>query len=92
MTHPQTLKIDNNGRIFIPAEVRNELALQKGAVVVSWVEDGQLIIKSREAFIKHVREKYRGGSGHEVENFIQERRLEAKKEECLQPSLMPQQS
>ncbi|HET6502246.1 MAG TPA: AbrB/MazE/SpoVT family DNA-binding domain-containing protein [Amycolatopsis sp.] len=47
MTHA-TLSVNDQGRVTIPARIRQELGLKPGTSVVAYVEDGRLIVESRE--------------------------------------------
>jgi AbrB family looped-hinge helix DNA binding protein len=70
------LKLDNQGRLLIPSDIRASLGLSKGDDVVFWIEDSKLVIEGRDAFVKHLRQKYRSDSGHEVDDLLRARRDE----------------
>ncbi|MEE9446356.1 MAG: AbrB/MazE/SpoVT family DNA-binding domain-containing protein [Arenicellales bacterium] len=42
------VSVGKQGRIVIPASIRNELAISSGARLVAWVEDGKLIMESKD--------------------------------------------
>ncbi len=76
------LKLDKQGRVQIPAVLRSAIAVDSGDELVSWLEGERLVIESRATFIKRLRSRYRGGSGHEVDDFLRERRQDARLEEA----------
>ena len=42
------LSVGKQGRIVIPASLRHQLAIEPGAQLVAWVEDGRLIMESKQ--------------------------------------------
>ena len=62
-------KINQNGRIVIPAAIRQEMGLKAGESLLMEVEDGVLRIESHRARIRRIQEE------------IAERREEARREE-----------
>ncbi len=42
------LSVGKQGRIVIPAPLRQQLALKHGAQLMAWVEDGKLIMESKQ--------------------------------------------
>lgn len=42
------LSVGKQGRIVIPANLRHQLAIEPGAQLVAWVEDGRLIMESKQ--------------------------------------------
>ena len=42
------LFVGKQGRIVIPASLRHQLALEPGVQLVAWVEDGRLIMESKQ--------------------------------------------
>lgn len=42
------LSVGKQGRIVIPANLRHQLAIEPGAQLVAWVEDGRLILESKQ--------------------------------------------
>lgn len=49
-------KINDNGRIVIPAEIRKQMALASGDTLVMTLEDGTLKIESQHARVRQVQE------------------------------------
>ena len=76
-------KIDKNGRVFIPAEFRQELGLNPGDRVVVKLRDGELQILPHEVAVKRMREliaRYIPPERSLVDELIAERRAEAARE------------
>jgi AbrB family looped-hinge helix DNA binding protein len=42
------LSVGKQGRIVIPARLRHQLALEPGVQLLAWVEDGWLILESKQ--------------------------------------------
>lgn len=76
------LLIGPQGRLVIPANFRRELGLEPGSELVMWVNDGQLILETRENVKRRLRERYRGwpSDGRMSDELIKERRVEAARE------------
>ena len=75
-----TAKVESNGRIVIPAAVRETLGLVAGDEVTLLVEGDDLIVRSRRAAVRRVRERLAAarppevtGGGGEVDAFLAER-------------------
>jgi antitoxin PrlF len=54
-----TCKINDNGRIVIPVEIRRAMGLSAGDSVVLTFEDGVLRVESQQARIRQVQESLR---------------------------------
>jgi DNA-binding transcriptional regulator/RsmH inhibitor MraZ len=79
-----TVKLDGSGRILLPAKVRKQLKLEKGAVVIGRLEKEQLILWTRaealrkaQAYFSQFRKK---GDKLWSDELIEERREEARRE------------
>ena len=61
VTYPRSVssKINQNGRIVIPAAIRQEMGLKAGESLLMEVEDGVLRIESHRARIRRVSESLR---------------------------------
>ena len=72
---PRWLKIDNDGRLLIPADMRSAMGIEDG-VIHARVEHGELRLLSRPAAIKRVQRMVAPYRRHEseVDSFIAERR------------------
>lgn len=77
------LKVNENGRVVIPAAYRKQLGINPGDEVILRLEDDELRITTIQARIKraqrHVR-KYVGAGVSLVDELIAERREAAKRE------------
>jgi len=63
--NPELLELDPNGRIVIPAALRRALNLKAGDKLVAWVNEGQLIIRSRAELVRELRAKFQRAPGEE---------------------------
>ncbi|HLF71420.1 MAG TPA: AbrB/MazE/SpoVT family DNA-binding domain-containing protein [Dehalococcoidia bacterium] len=76
------LRVDAQGRIVIPAEIREKLGLEPGTRVILTVKDGALEIQSRDKAIRRVQEMVRARTKGRslVDELIAERHAEAARE------------
>ncbi len=76
------LSVGKQGRIVIPASLRSQLAIEPGAQLVAWVEDGRLIMESKQQLWQSIHQACRKITKETdlVEELINERRESAKKE------------
>lgn len=76
------LSVGKQGRIVIPASIRHQLALEPGAQLVAWVEDGRLILESKQQLWKSIHQACRNIPKNTdlIQELINERRASAKKE------------
>ena len=81
---PARLTVGKDGRILIPAAMREAAGFTPGATVVARVKGGRIVL---EEFMHGIRRaqslaaKYRQSSGSVVDELIADRRAEAAKEE-----------
>ncbi len=87
-THKASLKakvpLSPNGRIVIPASIRQELGFAPGETLLLEIEDGVLRIESYPARIRRIQEElaqYRKPGVLASDELIAERREEARREE-----------
>ena len=76
-------RVDQQGRILIPADLRHQLGLAPGETLSMWVEDGSLRIMTLKQAIRRAQEivhRYTGGRPGLVDEFLAERRREAERE------------
>ena len=77
------LSVGRDGRILIPAEVRDAIGIKRGGKVVAEVRDGMLVIDTLEARLQRIQARlapYRTPGESVVDEFIAERRAEAARE------------
>lgn len=48
LMHTTELSVGKQGRIVIPANLRQQLAIKPGSQLLAWVENGRLIMETRE--------------------------------------------
>lgn len=82
---PQTvrLRLNENGRIVIPAAIREEVGLKKGEEVILWAERGEVRITTAASRAQRAREllrKYVPEGVSLSDELIAERRREAARE------------
>jgi AbrB family looped-hinge helix DNA binding protein len=86
VTNPRSVRsrINENGRVVIPAALRRQMGLQAGDAVVMEVEDGVLRIESHRARIRRIQESFRKlippGEMLMSDQLIADRRKEARRE------------
>ena len=76
-------RINDNGRILIPASIRKTIGLKPGDVVVMSVEDGALRIESQLARIRRIQEEFKRFAipgSLASDELIADRREEARRE------------
>ena len=78
-------KVDAQGRVVIPAEIRAEMSIELGKPIAFVVEDGKLGLMTVRQGIKRaqegLREKLKIEPGRSiVDEFLAERRAEAERE------------
>ena len=86
VTYPRSVssKINQNGRIVIPAAIRREMGLKAGESLLMEVEDGVLRIESYSARIRRIQQEFAQYAKPGVlasDELIAERREEARREE-----------
>lgn len=86
ITHPRSVssKINQNGRIVIPAAIRREMGLKAGDTVLMEMEDGVLRMETHLARIRRIQQEfaqYRKPGVLASDELIAERREEARREE-----------
>lgn len=83
MTMTQNAKLSKEGRVLIPAEMRQALGLQAEEPLRLDIVDGELRIVSRREGIRRAQAilaKYKRPGEDMVEDFIREKRAEASQE------------
>jgi len=77
------IKVGRQGRIVIPAQLREELGVGEGDVLSLRVEDDRLLMETRLAALERLRRRFReAAKGRDlVAELIAERREEARREE-----------
>lgn len=79
MTHA-TISVNEQGRVLIPAQLRQELEFRPGTPLVAYVEDGRLILEERAHLAARLQREAlesRTTSGSVVDELIADRRVQA---------------
>ena len=76
------VRLGAQGRLVVPAPIRNALGFRPGETLVARIEDGHLVIEKPEAVERRLHERFRKFEGRSLaEELIAERREEARKEQ-----------
>ncbi len=76
--------VNEQGRVTIPAQVRRAAGIDAGVPLVVYVEDGRIVIETREQLADRLRRDVAvawTGAGSVVDELIAERRAEAARED-----------
>jgi AbrB family looped-hinge helix DNA binding protein len=76
------IRVGKQGRVVIPADLREEIGLQPGDKLSAQVEDGRLVLEPRAEALTRVQRRFRHASGDRklVDELIAERRAAAARE------------
>lgn len=76
-----TLQVGPQGRIVIPASIRQEMGIQPGAVLVANVVDGKLVLETQAQLLAHFYTRFASArmqvTDSVVDELIAERRAQA---------------
>jgi AbrB family looped-hinge helix DNA binding protein len=75
----------DNGRLVVPAQLRQKLGMAKGGKLVASIRDGALVLEPFETAMRRVREIarcYPGSGKSAVDELLAERRQEAARDEA----------
>ena len=78
-----TCRIDNQGRIVVPAKWRMDQGIDAGSELVVLEEDGRLIVQTREQAVREAQEIIRRGARGQsslVDDLLRDRRREVREE------------
>ncbi|WP_219419660.1 AbrB/MazE/SpoVT family DNA-binding domain-containing protein [Pseudonocardia nigra] len=76
--------VNHQGRVTIPAQIRREAGIEAGTPLVVYVEDGRVVMETREQLAQRTRREVAAswsGEGSVVEELLAERRVEAARED-----------
>jgi AbrB family looped-hinge helix DNA binding protein len=75
------LSVGKQGRIVIPTALRRQLAIEPGAQLIAWVENGRLIMETKQQLWQSLRQACGDpGVGSATEELIRQRRVDAEQE------------
>jgi bifunctional DNA-binding transcriptional regulator/antitoxin component of YhaV-PrlF toxin-antitoxin module len=78
------LTVNDEGGVTIPASIRQAAGIEAGVPLVAYLEDGRVMIETREQLADRVRREVAAawtGDGSAVEELIADRRAEAARED-----------
>ncbi|MGH3964357.1 MAG: AbrB/MazE/SpoVT family DNA-binding domain-containing protein [Pseudonocardiaceae bacterium] len=90
MTHAQfsghhgEITVNEQGRVTIPVQVRRAAGIEAGVPLVVYVEDGRVVIETRDQLADRIRRDVAAtwtGDGSVVDELITDRRAEAAREQ-----------
>lgn len=76
------IRVGKQGRVVIPAPLREEMGLRPGDKLSAQVEEGRLVLEQRADALSRLQRRYRHASGDRnlVDELIAERRAAAREE------------
>ena len=83
-TKSVAVRMGNQGRIVIPAKLRQALSIASGEKLIARVEDGRLILETKESVTAGLQKLFRDAvpkGASLADELIAERRAEARREE-----------
>ena len=81
-SHVRALRLGLQGRVVIPADLRERLSLRPGDVMVASVEDDRLVIRPRRAVEEELWGLFDGLDRDLADELIRERREEARRDDA----------
>ncbi|MHA6797450.1 AbrB/MazE/SpoVT family DNA-binding domain-containing protein (plasmid) [Pseudonocardia bannensis] len=78
------LTVNEQGRVTIPAPIRRAAGIEAGVPLVVYVEDGRVVLETREQLAERIRRDVAAawtGEGSVVDELIADRRAEAARED-----------
>lgn len=77
---PHQVRLDAQGRVVIPSDLRRTLNFSGGEELVARVQGEQLILERRDAIVRRLKARYKGLEGSLADELLEERRREAERE------------
>lgn len=74
------MRVDTQGRVLIPAPLRQQLQLQPGEKLIPRVEDGKLILEKRSEVRRRLLSIFSPQDPSPVHELLEERRREAQQQ------------
>ena len=78
----RALRLGRQGRVVIPADLRERLSLRPGDVMVAWVEEDRLVIRPRRAVEEELWDLFDGLGRNLADELIHERREQARRDDA----------
>ena len=79
-TNLAAVKLGKQGRLVVPASLREALGLEAGAELVARVEEGRLVFEPKAAVMARLRGRFARVEGSLAAELLEERRQEAVRE------------
>jgi len=81
------MRVGGKGRTVLPAGLRDRAQIQEGDTLVARLEDGRVVLETRETIKARIRAAARdaGSDGGVVDRLLRERREEVQSEERRPP-------
>ncbi len=82
--HHGEITVNEQGRVTIPVQVRRAAGIEAGVPLVVYVEDGRVVIETRDQLADRIRRDVAAtwtGDGSVVDELITDRRAEAAREQ-----------
>lgn len=77
----RNVRVGPQGRLVIPAGMRDRLGIERGDELVARLEEGRLVLEKRENVLRRVRRRYANVASESLaDELIAERREEARRE------------
>src|SRR5689334_23595852 len=83
LTNSAAVTVGPQGRLVIPSEIRREMGIGPGDVLLALVEDQRLVLEKREAVLKRLLQRFEHIPAEVslADELIAERRSEGRREE-----------
>lgn len=75
------IRMDAQGRVVIPSGLRRSLGFSSGAELVARIENGALLLETKDAAMRRLKARYKNVKGSLADELLAERRLEAARED-----------
>ena len=82
-TSPSTVTVGPQGRLVIPSDIRREMGIGPGDVLLAFVESQRLVLEKREAVLRRLLQRFERVPAEVslADELIAERRSEGRREE-----------
>jgi AbrB family looped-hinge helix DNA binding protein len=77
---PVSVRMGSQGRLVVPAPLRQALGFKPGDLLVARVEEGRLEVESRQSAVRRIQDRFGRSDMSLVDELIAERRREAREE------------
>ncbi len=81
MSVRHVVEVGAKGRLVVPARLRRQLGIEEGSELVALVENGALVLLTRDAIADRLHAMFAHVEGSLADELIAERRAEAARED-----------